>query len=170
MANNFGGGSFTLMDYSREKATVGFNTAAITATSIAGTLTQFGTLRTAIEGITAGVVAAEALYVNRSKLSNTPPVSPEAQREKKWLVTYEDATEYFDDPVNSIPNAGFKGVFNVEIPTADLAAVTMITNTDDANMGLTPMSTFITAFQNLVKSPYGGDVIVTRVQFVGRNS
>lgn len=170
MANNFGGGSFTLMDYSREKASVGFNTAAITAASIAGALTQFGALRTAIEGITAGVVAAEALYVNRSKLSNVPPVSPEAQREKKWLVTYEDSTEFFDAPVNAIPNAGYKGVFNIEIPTADLTNVPMIANTDDANMGSPAMSAFITAFQNLARSPYGGEVTVTRVQFVGRNS
>lgn len=170
MANNFGGGSFTLMDYSREKASVGFNTAAITAASIAGALTQFGALRTAIEGITNGVVAAEALYINRSKLSNVPPVDPLAQRENKWLVTYEDVTEFFDSPVNAIPNAGYKGVFNIEIPTADLENVPMLPNTDDANMGEAAMSAFITAFQNLARSPYGGAVVVTRVQFVGRNS
>lgn len=170
MANNFGGGSFTLMDYNREKASVGFNTAAITAVSIAGTLTQFGALRAAIEGITLGVVAAEALYVNRTKLSNVPPASVLAQRESKWLVVYEDTTEFFDDPVNSIPNAGYRGIFNVEIPTADLAGVTMVTNTDDADITVGPMATFVTAFEALVKSPYGGDVNVTRVIHVGRNT
>lgn len=170
MAQNLSGGSFTLRDYSRETSSVGFTTAAITAVSIAGALTQFGTLRTAIEGITNGIVAAESLYVARTKLSNSVPTDPLAQRENKWLITYEDDTQYFDAPVNAIPNAGYKGVFNIEIPTADLEAVTMILNTDDANMGAAPMSTFITAFQNLARSPYGGEVVVTRVQFVGRNS
>lgn len=170
MANNFGGGSFTLMDYSREKATVGFNTAAITAASIAGALTQFGALRTAIEGITNGVVAGEALYVNRTKLSNVPPVSTLAQRENKWLVTYEDTTEFFDAPVNAIPNAGYRAVFNIEIPTADLSTVDMVPNTDDADLAGTEMAAFISAFETLARSPYGGAVNVTRVQFVGRNS
>lgn len=170
MANNLGGGSFTLMDYSREKASVGITTAAITAVSIAGALTQFGALRTAIEGITNGVVAAEALYVNRTKLSNTPPSDPTSQRENKWLVTYEDVTEFFDDPVNAIPNAGFRGVFNIEIPTADLTNVDMVPNTDDALLTGTEMAAFISAFEALARSPYGGAVNVTRVQFVGRNS
>lgn len=170
MAQNLSGGSFTLRDYSRETASVGFNTGAITAVSIAGTLTQFGTLRTAIEGITNGVMAAEALYVARTKLSNLPATDPLAQRENKWLITYEDSTQFFDDPVNAIPNAGYKGVFNIEVPTADLEAVTMVPNTDDADLTAAPMSTFITAFEAIARSPYGGAVNVTRVEFVGRNN
>lgn len=171
MANNAGGGSFTILDHSRETANMGFNTGAITAASIAGALTQFGALRTAVEGIINGVVAAEALYVNRSKLTNTPPSDPTAKRELKWLVTFEDTTEYFDPPTNAIPNAGFGKVFNVEVPCADDSITDiMIPNTDDADLTQTQMAAFVTAFEALCKSPYNGAVNVTRIQRVGRNT
>lgn len=171
MANNAGGGSFTLMDYDRETSTMNFATGPITVATLPAALTQFGALRTAIQGITVGTVAAESLYVNRTKLSNTPPADPHAQRERKWLVTYEDATEYFDAPTNSIPNAGFGKVFNVEIPTADFGiADILLPNSGDANLTLLPMSQFITAFENLVHSPYNGAVSVIRIQAIGRST
>lgn len=170
MANNAGGGSFTLYDGSRETSSFGFATAAITAVSIAGALTQFGALRTAVEGITNGAVVAEALYVNRTKFPE-PAIATvaDAMRETKWLVHYTDTLEYFDDPVNSIPNAGYGKSFTVEIPTADRSLVTMISGTDDADITVGPMAAFVTAFEALVRSPYNGTVEVTRIEQVGRN-
>lgn len=169
MANNFGGGYFTVMDYDREVATVSFNTAAITAVSLPGTLTQFGALRTALQGIIAGVLVGEGLYVNRTKLANTPPTDEDAQRERKWLVTYEDTTEFFDPPTNAIPNAGYRQLFSAEIPAADPVG-RLLENTDIADLDNEDIDDFVTAWEALVKSPYGGAVNVVRITLVGRNT
>lgn len=165
-----GGGYFTLRDRSNEVSTVSFRTAAITAVSLPGTLTQFGALRAAIDGITAGSVTEEGLYVNRTRLSNVPPTDPLAQRENKFLVVYEDTTAFFDDPVNAIPNEGFRKVFVVEVPTADLELANLFTGTnDDVNLSQPQIAAFITAFEDLVRTPYGGRANVVRMTYVGRN-
>lgn len=169
MANNFGGGYFSFMDFDREMSSMGFNTGAITAVSLPGTLTAFGELKTAIDAVTLGTIAEEGLYVNRTRLSNVPPSDANAQRERKWLVTYEDATPFFDDPVNAIPNAGYKKVFNVEIPTAKTVGQ-LLANSDEADMTTPEMIALKAKFAALVKSPYGGAVTVTRITVVGRNN
>lgn len=171
MANNAGGGSFTFQDRSREKASFGFATGPITAVSIAGALTQFGDLRSAVEAITNGAIVAEALYVNRSKFPEVDPATiPAAKNELKWLVHYTDTTEYFDPPTNAIPNAGWGKSFAVEIPCADdTIADIMLAGTDDADLTQEDMLDFKTKFEALVKSPYNGAVTVTRVECVGRN-
>lgn len=170
MANNFGGGSFTVLDYDREKSNMGFNTAAITAASIAGTLTQFGALRTAIGAIIIGNFSDEALYVNRTKISNVPATDPSAQRERKWLVQYEDTTQFFDAPVNAIPNAGYKSLHNMEIPTAKFTVTNLPNNGDEADLTETDIAAFVTAFEALVRSPYGGAVNIVKMTAVGRNT
>lgn len=170
MANNFGGGSFTVIDYDREKSPMGFNTAAITAASLPGTLTQFGALRTAIQGIILGNIASEDLYVNRTKLTNIPPADPSAQRERKWLVKYEDTTQFFDAPVNAIPNAGYKKQFNVEIGTADFTTANLPNNGDEADLTEASIAAFVTAFEAIARSPYGGAVNITQILAVGRST
>jgi len=170
MANNFGGGSFTFMDYDREKSNLGFNTAAITAVSLPGTLTQFGALKTALAAISLGTISDEALYVNRTKNSNVPPTDVNAQRERKWLVQYEDTTQFFDSPVNAIPNAGYKKLFDVEIPAAKFTSANLPNNGDQALLTETDIAAFITAFEALVKSPYGGAINVVKMTAIGRNT
>ena len=101
-----GYGSFTLMDHNGEKSVTSFYTGNITAVSLPGTLTQFGALRTAIDGITVGTITQEELSVFRTKLSNALPPSANAQRERKGLVVYEDRTQFFDPPIHAIPNEG----------------------------------------------------------------
>lgn len=170
MANNFGGGSFTIIDYDREKSPMGFNMAAITGVSLPGALTQFGALRTAIQGIILGDISDEALYVNRTKVTNVPPTDPSAQRERKWLVKYEDTTQFFDPGVNAIPNAGYKKQFNVEIATADFTTANLPNNGDEADLTDTAIAAFVSAFEAIARSPYGGAVNVTQILAVGRNN
>lgn len=169
MAN--GSGFFTLRDYSGESATMGFNTGVITAGNLAGVLTQFGALRTAIAAISLCEVAKEGLSVFRTNLSYTNPTDPNAQRERKWLVEYRDATEYFDAPTNSIPNEGFGKPFNVEIPGADLDLTdVLLPGTDIVDLTQTQIAAFVTAFEALVKSPHGGAVEVFRITHIGKNT
>lgn len=164
------GGYLSLRDFDGEISTTSFNTGAITAISLPGLLGQWDDLRIATEAITSGLVAEEGLYVFRTRLTNVNPTSQLAQREQKWLVTYEDTTEFFDAPVNAIPNAGYRKIFNLEIGTADLSAVTLLNDTDIVDLATAPVPAWVSAFEAIARSPYGGAVNVVRINHVGRNS
>jgi len=162
--------SFSMLDYSREKSSFSIATGEVTAVSLPGLLTEVGALRTAIEGITLGVVSDESLSVFNTNLSNTPPASALAQVESCWLVTYEDSLPFFDDPVNAIPNEGYGRLFTVTIPTAEIATSGRLApNSDMAVLTETGMAAFVTAFEDTARSPYGGTVNVVSIQHVGRN-
>lgn len=163
-----GYGNFSFLDYNGERSTTSFYTGNVTAVSLPGLLTQFGALRTAIDGIILGTIAQEELSVFRTKLSNALPVSANAQRERKWLVVYEDVTEFFDPPVNAIPNEGYRKVFNFEIPTANLVG-NLQPNSDEADLSATAVAAFVTAFEAIARSPHGGNVNVLKLVAVGRN-
>lgn len=168
MAN--GGGYFTIRDWGNEVAAFSYNTGVITAGNLAGVLTKLGTLRDAIDPIILGVVAEEGLYVFRSRIDNSSPSDVNAQRERKFLIRYEDNTDYFDAPTNSIPNAGFGKIFTAELPTADLSAVTLFAGTDLVDISASPVDDFVAAFEDLVKSPYGGSAHIVSMTHVGRNT
>lgn len=159
---------FTMLDYSDEKSSLAIHTGEVTAVSLPGLLTEVGTLRTAIEGITLGVVESERLSVFDTQLSNTPPASELAQVESAWLVQYEDDLPFFDDPTNAIPNEGFGKLFTLTIGTADIVG-RLLPASDEADLTDTQIAAFITAFEATARSPYGGTVNVTRITFVGRN-
>lgn len=145
------------------------NTGEVTAVSLPGLLTEVGALRSAIEGITLGVVASESLTVFDTQLSSTPPSDPHAQVERAWLVRYTDNQQFFDPPINAIPNEGYQQVFTVTIPTADIAAAgRLVPGTDLANLTEAGMAAFVSAFETTARSPYGGTVNVLEIRHVGR--
>lgn len=160
--------SFSLMDHSREKSRFSLATGEVTAVSLPGLLTQVGALRTAIEGITRGVVSNEALSVFDTPLAQLPPADELAQVEVAWLVTYMDVTEFFDDPINAIPNEGSGRLFTVSIPTADIQG-RLQPYSDYADMDDTDIQAFVSAFEAIARSPYGGEVSVVSLKHVGRN-
>jgi hypothetical protein len=160
--------SFTLMDHGGEKSVMSFYTPNITGTLLPNTVTQFNALRSAIIGITLGTVVQEELSLFRNKLSNALPATPNAQRERKWLVVYEDVTEFLNPPTNTIRNEGYRKVFTLEIATANLVG-NLQPNSDEANLSATPVAAFVTAFETLARSPYGGQVNVLKLVAVGRN-
>lgn len=160
--------SFSLMDYDRERGAVSMNTGNVTAVSLPGLLTEVGALRTAIEGITLGVVAKESLSVFDTPLANDPPNDENAQVERAWVVSYEDNLPFFDDPVNAIPNEGYRKRFTLTIPTADYEG-RLLPNSEEADLTDTEMAAFVTAFETTARSPYGGTVNVLKVTTAGRN-
>lgn len=163
------GGYFSILDWDSEVSAFSFNTGAVTAVSLPGLLTQFGALRTAAEAMILGTIQEEAQYVFKTKLDNTPPTDKNAQRERKWLITYEDNTPFFDPGVNSIPNAGYKKVFTSELPTANATLLPAAPAGDELDLTAAPTDDFVTAFEALVKSPYGGAAHVLKISLVGRN-
>lgn len=155
---------FRMQDESREFASFSLATGNVTAASLPGLLTQVGALRAAIEGITLGTVSDEWLSVFDTNLSNVPPSDVNAQRERAWLVTYEDNLPFFDDPLNAIPNEGFGRLFTLSIPTADISGGRKVANSDMAVLAETSMAAFITAFEETARSPYGGTVNVISIE------
>lgn len=162
--------TFAMLDYSREKSAFSIITGDVTAVSLPDLLTEIGALRTAVEGITLGVVSDEGLRAFQTNLSNTPPASALAQVESCWLVTYEDVTAFFDDPVNAIPNEGFGKLFTLTIPTAEIGAAGRLEpNSDNADLSESGMAAFVSAFEETARTPYGGMTNVVSIKHVGRN-
>lgn len=130
----------------------------ITAVSLPGFLTDFGALRTAIEGITLGKVQQEAWIGDRTVLDNVPPTDPNAQREVKWLVRYIGDTS--------------GKLYSVEIATAELAGGHLLAGSDFADLAETDMAAFVTAFEDIARTPDDDTETVTvqSIQFVGRNT
>jgi len=169
------GGFLTFQDFDREPSTFSFRSGAITAVSLPAFLAQFGTLKAATQAIVLGTLKEEGWVGDRTPISNTPPTDPNAQRERKWLVQFEDTTAFFDAPVNAIPNEGYRKNFTVEIPTAKVNGYgggldsALLINTDEADLAHTAIAAWVTAFEAIARTPYGGAVNVTRIRVVGRN-
>lgn len=149
-------GSFKLRDYSNETSSFKFYHGPITAGTIAGFLTQFGALRTAVEGITNGIVSSEKWTGDDTLLSNAIPTDENAQRERKWLVRFRDTVtqkKYF-----------------ATVPTADPVG-RLIAGTDRANLAETAMAAFVTAFEAIARNEDSdaNAIDVLEIVLVGRN-
>lgn len=147
---------FTLLDYSDEKSRVEIYNGAITTASLAGFLTQFGAMRTAIDNITLGTLQQESWVGDRTVLSNETPTNNFAQRELKWRVVYKGNTS--------------QKLFQIEVPTADPTG-RLLPKSDRANLTQGQMAAFVTAFQDIARSPEDDteNVTVQYIQLVGRN-
>lgn len=145
----------TVLDYSEEKSGTNFSIGAITAVSLPGFLTQFGSWKTALQNVILGTVSKDRWVGDSTDISNTPPTSPNAQVELKWLVTYEGAST--------------KKKFRQELPTADPSKT--VAGTDIADMTDADIAAYVTAFEAVAKSPDNDaeGVNVLDMRLVGRS-
>lgn len=157
---------YGIRDNSREIGKVQIHTGVITAGTLPGTLTQIGTLRTAIDNITLGTMASESLKVFDTKLSPLAANSQLAQRGKKWTVGYADTMEFVDGGAGGslFPNPGFGKIFTFTIPTADL--LLLPTGTEELDLTAGAPLAFKNAFEAIARSPYGGAVSVQYIRYV----
>ncbi len=156
MANHYV--TWSLRDYTKETSPVKIYSGAITAISIAGFLTAIGTGRTAVEGITEGIVATESWVGDKTLVSAAAPISVTAQVERKWLGRYHD----------TVTQKGYR----FEIPTAELIAGRLLANSDFADLvGDTNMAAFKTWFDGFARNPDSDTnaVVLDSMQHVGRN-
>ena len=158
----------TIRDWEGSLGTVEVNTGAVTGVSLPGLLTQIGNLRTAIDGLVIGVISDERQTVFNTILSQEFPVSEYAQRGNKWIVYYHDNTQFFDDPINAIPNAGYLKPFHVMLPTADNSL--LADNETELDITVNPGLAFVTAFEAMARSPYGGAVVVDSIEQTNVNA
>lgn len=152
----------SVRDYAAEPANAELSGVAIPsyqidAANLATWLTGWGSLKTALDAIILGVQASEKVTIYDTVLSSAVPTSPFAQRELKILVRYQGDT------------TGRKRSF--EIPTPDLAALTL-TGKDNvvlADGGV--MAAFVTAWEDVARMPDDDTetVTITGAEVVGRN-
>lgn len=155
--------SLTYLDYSREKAVMTINTVTPSAANLATLNTQITNLVAAINGITLGILHRRQLNIVTPS-SAALPTSPEAQREKKWLIGFSDVTANL---AAGVTNPMFGKQFTVELPTSFLATH-LQTNSDYADLANTNVADFVTAFEAIARSPSGGAVSVNYIKYVGR--
>jgi len=156
--------SIAYRDKTEEIGKFEVNVGAITAVSIAGFLTDFGTLQTATDGITLGVRAAQSWTGDRTIVSNDIPASNYAQRENKLRVKYMDDTT--------------EETFTVSIPTVDLTVCVFLPGGKDAvafkteNGAHANLIAWVTAFEAIARSPRNDANTVTVVgcRFIGANT
>ena len=167
-----GSGFFTFQDRSpKERSTFSFKVGPVTAANLAGdggVLDRVGTLKDAVLAITLGHIVAEGLSVYNNRIAPVTNLGKEVQREKKWLITYADNTEFFD-VLEAIPNEAYGKIFTAEIPTADLSLLPATSLDDFADITTGAMATFVTEFEATCKSPAGGVPKVLSIEYVGRN-
>lgn len=157
--------NISILDHSDESTSFQFNVNTIDETNLAATQTAIDALKTAIgdANFILGGFQNDTISVKRP---DTIAVSPAAgaQRELKWSISYKDITA---ELAAGVPNPGFDKRFNVEMGTANASLLGV--NTDQLDLGNVDVAAVVTAFESLVKSPYGGDVEVIRIRLVGRN-
>jgi len=152
MANN----TITITDYSQENTSFGFVSSALTAGNIAGQTTALGALATATEALIIGHLSkqqvAQVLVDDYSV-----PTNPFAQRELKWLVSYQSLTS--------------GKLWSLEIGTPDLGNDNIIPGTDSADLTSDAWSAWVSAFVSVAKAPddITDSVIVLGAKLVGRN-
>lgn len=148
--------TITLIDYSKEKSSVTVLNGSITALTIAAFLTQFGTLKTATEGITKGVIVGSSWVGDKDTLAAAPPLDVFAQRELKWLVRYENVVSH--------------KVYTLEIPTAD-PTDRLLPESDKADLTDAAIIAWVDAFEAIGRSPENDvdGVAVLDITLVGRN-
>lgn len=158
--------SENIVDYNGESSVFGVEVGNVTAVSLPGLLSNIAALRTAVGALILGNVASDQLRAYKTPGTVGLPGDPNAQVERKWLVTYVDSQPYFDPPTNAIPNAGYGKTFNREIATANAAL--LVANEEFLRTDSDEFINFATAFEAMARSPYGGTVTVQSIELVGR--
>lgn len=152
---------WSVLDYSDEKSPIKLFNGAVTATSISGFVTDIGTLRGLFAAAILGTISTEMWVGDKTLVSSTRPTDPDAQRERKGLVTYTGNT------------TGKK--FTFTIPTIRTktsgGASLIVPGTDLFNLTLAPLAALVTGIQGFARTPDDDQETVTvqSIRLVGRN-
>lgn len=142
-------------DYSNEKSGVSVSSADIDAASFAAQQTAAAALSVALAVLSIGSLTKRTMT---DVLLDDPdiPTNVYAQRELKWLVSYQGDTS--------------GKLFSLEIPCAALTG-NVVAGTDLADITSTPWVNFIAAFEAFGRSPDNLTETVTfrSAHVVGRN-
>ena len=158
--------TMTVEDYGRENSRTSVNIGPLTAANFTAKRDAIDDLKAALAGIILGEIRKTSITEQFAE-SSAAVTDVNAQRERKWLVSLRDTTQFYD-VANTINNPGFGELFQIEIPTADLSLIDG--NTDELDLTVTAVATFITALEAIANSPTGGNECeVVAIRHVGRN-
>jgi hypothetical protein len=142
-------------DFSREIGSVSVRGEEITAVNFDAQEAEIHNLQLAITSVTLGVAQSEG-FTQKTRLSNQSPSNGAANRETKWLVTYEDDVTFqlgtYELPCADVENEGLRHL-----------------NTDIADLTHALWIQFISDFEAYARSPQGNTVRVVKIILVGRN-
>jgi len=131
------------LDHSGEVQSIRMYANELTAVSLPGFLTQFGTLQAAFDAVTLGVRSAQT-WGEETTVSNTVPSDKNAQVETEMLVRLRGATT--------------EAPFSFRIPTVDYDAFNYIEGSDKvilSGAGASAATTaLVTAIEALCKTPW----------------
>lgn len=147
--------SRTYVDASNENSTVQLNIVPYNVVSFAGVLTGIGQLWAAVDAVSLLNPTQDSITLYSTKMSKVLPTDFMAQRERKMVVSFEDAT-------NFTPG-------KLEIPGPDHTAAPLIPGTDLFDLTATDMATLVTAIESQMRSSDGNNVNVIQATLVGRN-
>lgn len=159
--------TFSIADYDREGSSMSVNVGPITVVNFTALHDAIDDLEAAIPGMILGEIR-QTTIAEKFPQSTAVVTDKDAQRERKWLITYRDVTEFLDVG-NTINNTGYGNLYTKELPTAD-ASLLPNTATDELDLSAGAVATFVTAFEAVENSPTGGpDIEVVSIKLVGRN-
>lgn len=171
-------GFVTTSDYSGETSTVSFWVQDVGASNYASVTQDIDEVKDAIIAFSLAQVKQAGMTKNFPEASS-PPTDPNAQRERKALVIYEDTTAYIDDPTNTVANPGFGKLFQLEIPAPrvledDGTTSCLVAGTDLYDLSSPAVSALIAGLEPNIRSPYNHTstaptVAIRKIVHVGRN-
>lgn len=149
---------FTFKDSSKETSTVSFRLDDIApdGSNYAALLDDAAAIQAALLGVTDGTLVEWGIVATRTRVSNEVPTDG-SERERKWLITYEDNTS--------------KAVFTSTVPNRDIASMPIANGTDFVDLSGTSAArdALIAAFNTNVVSPDGDNGTIISIERVGRN-
>jgi hypothetical protein len=140
------------VDHSEEPCTSSFTGADLTAANFDAQIALQDALKTALFGIVLHQPYKDTRVAYQTLASKDPPADSDAQRERKWVISYEDTVTFER--------------YTVEVPMADLTLLDG--NTDQADLDNATVAAFVTAFEAYQLSPNGNAVEIKKITHVGR--
>lgn len=150
--------SITIADHGGETSTASFAHGEITSVSIGGFLTDWGNLKSAIDGVCIGTLKSESVKLDETVLDNSLPASPYAQRELKLRVNY-------------VGDSGGKPTY-VTIACPDMSALTLSGKNEVLLADGGAMAALVTAMETIMRYPETDTETITvqSAVIVGRNT
>lgn len=143
--------SISISDHENERGTVLVWVQDIGAANYGSVTQDIDEIKDAIDTIIVGTINDSGFNKVFPENVGYPSGVPAAQRETKWLVTYQDNMQFLDE-ANTIANVGYLKVFTAEIPCADLTLLPAGKSELDLSAGV-PLA-FKQAWEANVRTPY----------------
>ena len=168
-------GFISVSDHENEKSQVLVWVQDVGAGNYGSVTQDLDELKDAIDTISIGTVGQAGFTKTFPEAGGYPSTNSAAQRETKWLVTYQDAVPYLD-ALGTIANPGYLKIFTADIPCADLSLLPDgKSELDLADGGV--VEAFVDAWEANARTPYNHTsayvqavrVTVLSIKHVGRN-